>query len=78
VNFSSATIGDLETLAHAAQIPHSSTSCREGTAKSFIKKFEEKSLPFFYKSKILDGETLTRATPTDLERELPYPTLILI
>jgi len=53
-----------------------STSCGRGTAKSFTKNFEEKSLQFIQKRQILDGETLTRATPTDAERELnPYSQL---
>jgi len=72
MNFSSSsTNGDLETLARAAQILHSITSCRE-----FTKKFEEKSLQFIQKRQILDGETLTRATQSDAERELQHNCLM--
>jgi len=70
VNFSSSsTNGDLETLARAAQILHSRTSCGKGTAKSSPKKFEEKSLQFIQKRQILDGEALTRATRSNAEGE---------
>jgi len=52
------------------QILHSRISCGKGTAKSKTKKFEAKSLQFIQKRQILDGETLTHATRSDVEREL--------
>jgi len=44
---------------------------QKGNSQEFTKKFEEKSFQFIQKRQILDGETLTRATRSDAERELP-------
>jgi len=43
---------------------------RKGNSQEFPKKFEEKSFQFIQKRQILKGETLTRATRSDAEREL--------
>jgi len=78
VNFSSSSNnGDLETLARATQILHSRTSCGKGTAKTSPKSLKKSPSNSSKKRQILDGETLTRATQSDVERELQPDKLLV-
>jgi len=63
-------VRDLETLACAAQIPHLSSSCRRGTAKTSPQGLAKSCYTNHPKGTFFDGETLTRATRLDEEREL--------
>jgi len=58
--------GDKVTLTRAAQ----SSSCGKGTAKTLIHSLKKSPSKSWQKRQILDGETLTRATRLDAERDL--------